>query len=87
MTTLKKIPDIHNPLDREEMRLAAIRATVDRDCRLIVKRKVTRKEALKLIEQNRKELEPLLGDRMHVYELVIVPRFHRLIEQFLNDSA
>ena len=87
MTVEKKIPDIHNPLDREEMKLAAIRATIDRDCRLIVKKKVTREEALKLIEKNRKELEPLLGSRMHVYDLVIVPRFHRLIEQFLNDSV
>jgi hypothetical protein len=81
---MSREPNLDNPLDREEMRLAAIRATIDRDCQLIVLRKVDREGALKLIEKNRRELEPLIGDRMHVYDLVIVPRFHRLIEQYLS---
>ena len=81
---MPKIPDISNPLDQEEMRLAVIRATIDRDCQRIISGKITRNDALKLIEKNRQELKSLIGDRMHVYDLVIVPRFHRLIEQFLN---
>lgn len=83
---MPKIPDISNPLDQEEMRLAVIRATIDRDCQRIISGKITRNDALKLIEKNRQELKSLIGDRMHVYDLVIVPRFHRLIEQFLNKS-
>ena len=82
---MPKIPDITNPLDREEMRLAVIRATIDRDCQRIISGNITRAEALKLIEKNRNELESLIGDRMHVYDLVIVPRFHRLIEQHLKE--
>jgi hypothetical protein len=82
---MRKTPDINNPFDREEMRLAIIRATIDRDCDLIMAGKVTRDEALKLIESNRNEIKSLIGDRMHVYDLVIVPRFHRLIEQFLME--
>jgi len=80
---MKKKPDISNVLDREELRLAVIRGTIDRDCQLIITKKVNREEALALIEKNRAELAPLLGDRIHVYDMVIVPRFHRLIEQFL----
>jgi hypothetical protein len=80
---MKKKPDVSNVLDREELRLAVIRGTIDRDCQLIISKKVTREEALALIEKNREELRPLLSDRMYVYDLVIVPRFHRLIEQFL----
>jgi|GEM_PF-1517560 len=83
---MPRIPDITNPLDREEMRLAVIRATIDRDCERIKSGKVTRAEALELIEANRQELSPLIGDRMHVYDLVIVPRFHRLIQQFLREQ-
>ena len=82
---MAKTPNIKNPLDREEMTLAVIRATIDRDCRRIIAKQVTRDDALKLIDKNRKELEPLIGDRIHVYDLVIVPRFKRLIEQFLTD--
>ena len=83
---MAKTPNITNPLDREEMTLAVIRATIDRDCRRIIAKEVSRDEALQLIEKNRKELKPLIGDRMHVYDLVIVPRFHRLIEQFLAEN-
>jgi hypothetical protein len=78
---------MNNPIDREELTLAVIRATIDRDCRRIIAKEVSRSEALKLIEENRNELKPLIGDRMHVYDLVIVPRFHRLIEQFLTESG
>ena len=83
---MPRTPDIKNPLDQEEMRLAVIRATIDRDCQRIISGKISRDDALKLIEKNRQELKPLIGDRMHVYDLVIVPRFHRLIEQFLTNS-
>jgi hypothetical protein len=83
---MPKTPDISNPLDQEEMRLAVIRATIDRDCQRIISGKITRQDALKLIEKNRQELKSLIGDRMHVYDLVIVPRFHRLIEQFLGNN-
>jgi hypothetical protein len=83
---MAKAPNITNPLDREEMTLAVIRATIDRDCRRIIANEVTREEALKLIDKNRKELAPLIGERSHVYDLVIVPRFHRLIEQFLTEN-
>jgi len=82
---MPRTPNIANPLDREEMRLAVIRATIDRDCELIKLGKVTRAQAMELIETNRRELSSLIGDRMHVYDLVIVPRFYRLIEQFLPE--
>lgn len=83
---MAKTPNINQPLDREELTLAVIRATIDRDCRRIVAKEVSREEALKLIEENRNELRSLIGDRMYVYDLVIVPRFHRLIEQFLIED-
>ena len=83
--TMKDTPDINDPFDREEMRLAIIRATIDRDCERIVAGEVTRVEAIELIESNRNEIRSLIGDRMYVYDMVIVPRFHRLIEQFLTE--
>ena len=82
---MKDTPDINDPFDREEMRLAIIRATIDRDCERIVAGEVTRVEAIELIESNRNEIRSLIGDRMYVYDMVIVPRFHRLIEQFLTE--
>lgn len=65
----------------EEIRMTRLRARVDLTAYRLRHTNLSREEALALIERTREEVLELFPDKGHVFDLVLRPRFLRILEE------
>jgi hypothetical protein len=74
-------------MNEEHQRIAALKALVDATANEITSGGLDIDTANKLIAETRDKAEKLIPDDMDKYDLIYMPRFKRLIEQFITSPA
>ena len=70
----------------EQIQMMRLRLRVDLTCYRLCTAALTRQQALALIEQTREDILTLFPDKADVFDLVLRPRFMRLInERVMTD--
>jgi hypothetical protein len=70
----------------EQIQMMRLRLRVDLTCHRLRTAALTRQQALALIEQTREDILTLFPDKADVFDLVLRPRFMRLInERVMTD--
>jgi hypothetical protein len=65
----------------EEQRLERLRRTVDVTCAVLRQTRGSRTEAEAFVRQAREEVLRLFPDKADVFELVLAPRFRRILDE------
>lgn len=71
-------------LAEERRRLGILRTVVDLTCTLLAQQRMTRREAERLVAAARKQVLQLFPDKEETYELILAPRFERLMREFVG---
>ncbi|PYQ15449.1 MAG: hypothetical protein DMF80_09090 [Acidobacteria bacterium] len=69
-------------IDEETRRLRQLRMVVDLTCNVIMQGKLGREEAEELVAAARRRALELFPDKEATYELILAPRFARLLREF-----
>lgn len=69
-------------LAEERRRLGILRTVVDLTCSLLAQQRMTRHEAERLVAAARRQVLELFPDKEETYELILAPRFERLMNEF-----
>ena len=69
-------------LAEERRRLRILRTVVDLTCSLLAQQRMTRRAAERLVAAARKQVLELFPDKEQAYELILAPRFERLMNEF-----
>jgi hypothetical protein len=78
-------PDPHELAD-ERRRLDRLRRVVDTTCALLMQARLTRPEAERLVALACDQILLLFPDKRATYELVLAPRFARLMAEFAGSA-
>jgi hypothetical protein len=70
----------------EARRARLLRTIVDLTCSVLVQGRLTRAEAIDLIAAARRRALELFPDKEQTYELVLAPRFARLMREFVGPG-
>jgi hypothetical protein len=70
----------------ENRRLRQLRAVVDLTCSVLVQGRLTRPEAEALVAAARAKTLDLFPDKERTYELILAPRFARLMDEFVGPA-
>lgn len=73
-------------LNEEHQRIAALKALVDTTANEITSGGLDIDTANKLVAETRDKAEELIPDDMDKYDLIYMPRFKRLIEQYITSA-
>jgi hypothetical protein len=79
--------DPETALADEARRLRELRAVVDLTCAVLRQGGLSRREAVELAAAARARVLSLFPDKEGVFELVLAPRFARLIDEFVPPAA
>jgi hypothetical protein len=71
----------------EERRLRQLRMTVDLTCCILMQGRLTRREAEELVAAARRRALQLFPDKEETYELILAPRFRRLMDEFAQPRG
>jgi hypothetical protein len=71
----------------ERSRLRELRAVVDLTANIIAQGRLTRREAEELVAATRLRVLALFPDKEDTYELVLAPRFARLVAEYTRPPA
>ena len=71
-------------LAEEGRRLRVLRTVVDLTCNLLAQQRLTRPEAEQLVAATRTRVLELFPDKEGTYELILAPRFERLMNEFVG---
>ena len=71
-------------LAEERRRLGILRSVVDLTYSLLAQQRMTRPEAERLVAAARKQVLELFPDKEATYELILAPRFERLMNEFVG---
>ena len=74
-------------LREERSRLRELRAVVDLTANVIAQGRLTRREAEELVAATRLRVLALFPDKEATYELILAPRFARLVEEYTRSPA
>jgi hypothetical protein len=74
-------------LAEERQRLRRMKTVVDLACAVIAQGGLARAEAEDLVAAARSQVLALFPDKEATYELVLAPRFRRLIAEFTREPA
>ena len=66
----------------EQARADRLRRTVDVACAVLRQGRLSRAEAEALVADTRRRALALFPDKEHVFDLVLAPRFRRILEEF-----
>ena len=66
----------------EQHRLRQLRMVVDLTCNVIMQGRLDRAEADELVDAARRRVLELFPDKEATYELILAPRFARLVREF-----
>ena len=70
------------PIDDERRRLRTLRMVVDLTCNVLMQGRLSRDEADDLVAAARRRALELFPDKEAAYELILAPRFARLVREF-----
>jgi len=70
----------------EKRRVRELRTSVDLTCAVLRQGQVSRAEADSLVVAMRRRAEALFPGKGHVFDLVLAPRFQRIIDEILPVS-
>lgn len=70
----------------ESRRLRQLRMIVDFTSNLLIQGRLTRAEAEDLVAAARRQALALFPDKESTYELILAPRFARLINEFIGPA-
>ena len=68
-------------MKEEENRLRRLRFIVDLTEAVLMQSSLTLRESLELVDQTKKAALALFPDKEHVYDLIYMPRFRRIIDE------
>jgi len=68
-------------IDEEQSRMMRLRHCVDLTAYRLRHRVMTREEGLLLIEESRDQILQVCPDKAHVFDLVLSPRFKRVLDE------
>jgi hypothetical protein len=71
----------------EERRLRQLRMTVDLTCCVLMQGGLSHTEAVELVAAARRRALQLFPDKEETYELILAPRFRRLVEEFASPAG
>jgi len=71
----------------ENNRLRILRTVVDLTCNVLVQSRLTRTEAEALVAGARRRALELFPDKESTYDLILAPRFARLMDEFVGPRA
>jgi hypothetical protein len=71
----------------EQKRARQLRTAVDTACALIRQGQLTRPEGERLMRITRARALELFPDKAETFDLVLAPRFHRLLDEFTRPTA
>ena len=74
-------------LREERLRLRELRAVVDLTANVIAQGHLSRSEAQELVAATRLRVLALFPDKEATYELILAPRFARLVEEYTRPPA
>jgi hypothetical protein len=74
-------------LREERLRLRELRAVVDLTVNVIAQGRLGRREAEELVAATRLRVLALFPDKEATYELILAPRFARLVEEYTRPPA
>jgi hypothetical protein len=70
----------------ETRRARTLRMMVDLTCNLLVQQRMSRKEAEALVAETRRRALQLFPDKGHTFDLILAPRFARLMDEFVGPA-
>jgi hypothetical protein len=70
-------------LDEERRRVRELRVSVDLTCAVLRQGHVSREEADALVVAVKRRAEALFPGKGHVFDLVLAPRFQRIVDEVL----
>jgi len=71
----------------ERQRLRRLRAIVDLTTSLLMQARLSRPQAEELVAAARRRVLELFPDKAATYELILAPRFARLMDEFAGPAA
>ena len=71
----------------EKRRLRILRMVVDLTCNVIAQQRMARAEAEALVAAARARVLDLFPDKEETYELILAPRFARLVDEYADKPA
>jgi len=71
----------------EQRRVRQLRAVVDLTTNVLVQGRLTRTEADELVAATRRRALELFPDKEATFDLILAPRFARLIREFVESGA
>jgi hypothetical protein len=74
-------PPTQDAIAEEQRRLDRLRRRTDLTCALLRQAQVSRPEAQALVAQARAEALALFPDKAQVFDLVLAPRFQRILDE------
>ena len=80
-------PDRTRALREERARLRELRAVVDLTASVIAQGRLSRREAEELVAATRQRILTLFPDKRSTYELILAPRFERLLREHTRAPA
>ncbi len=70
----------------EARRVRQLRILVDLTTSLLIQSRLTRPEADELLASTRRQALELFPDKEETYELILAPRFRRLVNEFVGPA-
>ena len=70
----------------EARRVRQLRVLVDLTSSLLIQARLTRPEAEELLASTRRQALALFPDKEETYELILAPRFRRLLNEFVGPA-
>ncbi len=74
-------PPATHAIEEEQRRLDRLRRRTDVTCALLRQARISRPEAEALVTQARSQALLLFPDKAHVFDLVLAPRFRRILDE------
>jgi hypothetical protein len=74
-------PPTQEAIAEEQRRLDRLRRLADVTCALLRQTRMSRREAEALVGQTRREALALFPDKADVFDLVLAPRFRRILDE------
>ena len=74
-------PPTQDAIAEEQRRLDRLRRLSDVTCALLSQSRIPRREATALVAQARREALALFPDKAEVFDLVLAPRFQRILHE------
>ena len=78
--------DLHAEIAEEQRRARRLRTIVDLTTAVLMQGRLTPQEALEIVATARRHALELFPDKEDTYDLILAPRFERLMREFVQPA-